>query len=98
MLYNYGMSSHIAHQDIDGIGMVWDRNGRDEVRRTAVELSHAGRMISEVAIMALLRAKALFKFWNIESSTIKSLYEDYQSLIEETKAAHKHFHDIEYPK
>ena len=96
MLYNYGMSSHIAHQDIDGIGMVWDRNKREENRRTAVELAHGARLAGDVAIMSFLRSDALFKLWNADKRDLKPFAEQLNSLFEETSAAAKEFHSVEY--
>lgn len=96
MLYNYGMSSHVAHQDIDGIGMVWDRNKRNETRRTAVELAHGARLVGDVAIMGFLRASALFKLWNADKRELKPFAEQLNSLLAETAAAGKDFHNVEY--
>jgi hypothetical protein len=96
MLYNYGMSSHIAHQDIDGIGMVWDRNKRNAARRTAVELAHGGRLIGDIGIMTLLRAKTLFKLWNSGSAILKPHVEELDLILKDTAAAGEEFHDIEY--
>jgi hypothetical protein len=96
MLYNYGMSSHVAHQDIDGIGMVWDRNSRDESRKTAVEVAHGGRLVGDVAIMSLLRAKSLFKLWNADAKDLKPFTEELNSILAETTVAGKDFYNVEY--
>src|SRR5207253_1207493 len=73
MLFNYGMSSHIAHQDIDGIGMVWDRNQRCDKRRSAVELAHAARLVSDVSVMSLLRLKMILTRCGCDYGPLKSL-------------------------
>jgi hypothetical protein len=97
MMFNYGMSSHVAHQDIDGIGMVWDRNGRSEQRRSAIELAHGARLVSDIAVMNLLRAQALFKRCGfIEKSPIKGFGERLDKLHSQTRKAMEKFHEVEY--
>lgn len=41
------MSSHLLHKDADGIGMVWDRYGRDSVRQSAAKLGQSARVVSD---------------------------------------------------
>lgn len=55
LFYNYGMSSHVLHQDSDGIGMIWERNNRSEVRRNAVEIAHGCRILSDLMAMSTVK-------------------------------------------
>jgi hypothetical protein len=96
MMFNYGMSSHVAHQDIDGIGMVWDRNGRSDERRAAVELAHGARLISDVAVMSWLRAHALFKRCGCDNTPLKEFGKRLAQLHVKTAAAADNFHQVEY--
>jgi hypothetical protein len=96
MMYNYGMSSLVAHQDIDGIGMVWDRNGRSEERRSAVELAHGARLVSDIAVMNWLRAHALFGRCGCDKGALKAFGERLAELHVETKSAAASFHEVEY--
>lgn len=96
LLFNYGMSSHVAHQDIDGIGMVWDRNGRETRRREAVELAHGGRLVSDISVMAWLRAHALFELTGLDRTPPNALNQKLKTLHNETAKAQKHFNEIEY--
>lgn len=61
LLYGYGMSSHVLHQDSDGVGMIWERNNRDAVRREAVELAHAARILSDLITMTTLRHTVIYR-------------------------------------
>jgi hypothetical protein len=96
MMFNYGMSSHIAHQDSVGIGMVWERNGRSQERRDAVELAHGARLITDVCMMSWLRARMLFTRCNLDVSLLKPLYERVNDLHRRTKPAMIHFDSVEY--
>lgn len=96
LLFNYGMSSHVAHQDTDGIGMVWDRNNRDTRRREAVELAHGARLVSDISVMAWLRAYALFELTGLDKTPLKALNEKLKTLHKETAQAAKSFHEVEY--
>jgi|ERR1017187_2274207 hypothetical protein len=96
MLFNYGLSSHVAHQDTDGIGMVWDRNNRSERRRIAVELAHGGRLVGDIATMAWLRAHTLFQFVGADRQPLKDMWKRREVIAQETADAVKHFHEVEY--
>ena len=96
MMYNYGMSSHVAHQDSVGIGMVWERNGRNRERRGAVELAHGARLVTDVCIMSWLRARMLFKRCGLDVSLLKPLYERVEDLHRRTKPAMEYFDSVEY--
>lgn len=96
LLFNYGMSSHVAHQDIDGIGMVWDRNNRDDRRVIAVELAHGARLVSDISAMSTLRASMLFSLVGRDLGPLKQLNEELNSFQNESSEAAKLFHDIEY--
>ncbi|MGA2247136.1 MAG: DUF5677 domain-containing protein [Verrucomicrobiota bacterium] len=96
LMFNYGMSSHVAHQDIDGIGIVWERNNRDEHRRSAVELAHAGRLVGDVAIMAFARTLAIFELCGMGKSPLKGHIRKIEPLWEETAKAEQYFHYVEY--
>jgi hypothetical protein len=52
---NYGLSSHVLHQDADGIEMIYDRNNRDAIRKDAIELAHAARLLDDLMTMSLIR-------------------------------------------
>lgn len=96
LLYNYGMSSHVAHQDCAGIGMVWDRNGRSSERREAIELAHGARMISDICMMSWLRAHSFVKRCNLEPSLLQAHADRISSLHRQTRPAMDRFHATEY--
>ena len=96
MMFNYGMGSHIAHQDIDGIGIIADRINRNQIRREAVELAHGARMAGEAAIFTWVRAHAFLRLMNAQMQTLAELCERRKSLEEEFDTAQGRFHDVEY--
>lgn len=73
LLYSYGMSSHIIHQDWDGVGMVWDRIRRSDERREAIELAHAAREVSDLSVMGALRYTMLLEASGAEKTKFKTL-------------------------
>jgi len=96
LMHNYGMSSHVAHQDSVGVGMVWERNGRSRERRDAVELAHGARLISDVCMMSWLRARTLFIRCGVDLAVLKPLGERVEDLHGKTNSAMKHFDSVEY--
>jgi hypothetical protein len=94
LMFNYGMSSHVAHQDIDGIGMVWERTTRNPIQREAVELAHGGRLISDVRSMAKLRTYAFCDMCSLAKDILKNSEED--QVEHDLKQAEKSFHNAEY--
>ena len=73
MLYSYGMSSHVLHQDCDGVGMVWDRICRSDERREAIELAHGAREVSDLSMMGALRYFMLLQASGASKTKVKSL-------------------------
>lgn len=96
MMYSYGMSSHVAHQDSTGVGMVWDRVGRDDVRRNAVELAHGSRLISDMCTMAWLRAQMLVKHCGGDFATIAPFFKRISELWDKMAPAMNNFNLVEY--
>ena len=89
MMYNFGMSSHVAHQDIVGVGMAWDRNGRSVERREAVELAHGARMISDVTVMSWIRAHFLYQRCGLNIDRLKPFMARAARLEGKTRRAHE---------
>lgn len=96
MMYSYGMSSHVAHQDSTGVGMVWDRVGRDDVRRNAVELAHGSRLISDMCTMAWLRAQMLVKHCSGDVATLRPFIKRIAVLSDKMEPAMNNFNLVEY--
>lgn len=83
LFYNYGMSSHILHQDADGVGMILDRNNRSEERKNAVELAHASRILNDMMSMNLMRHVMSLRFVENPIRPSLEIYEKYNDLINE---------------
>lgn len=73
MLYSYGMSSHVLHQDWDGVAMIWDRIRRSDERREGIELTHGAREVSDLALMGALRYYMLLQASGASTRMIKRL-------------------------
>lgn len=99
LLHNYMSSSHLAHMDATGVGMVWDQYQRAAVNGRAKSLAHAGRLIIDCCTLATTRATFLLRMLNEEknkSEELKSIYKKFNILVEETEESHKQFEKIEY--
>lgn len=98
LTYNYGVSSHLLHKDADGIGMVWERRGREHDRREAVTLGHVARIISDICTTTKLRLFYLLQYCGKDMECIDELDKQYAILFEQLDNAAKHFNKVEYPR
>ncbi|KJS02778.1 MAG: hypothetical protein VR68_02340 [Peptococcaceae bacterium BRH_c4a] len=69
--YSYGMASHIAHVDADGIGMIWERDERSEEEKYAITCGHIARQLSDIFWLSVARTFILFKLYKIEENILK---------------------------
>lgn len=99
LTHGYGMSSHLLHKDADGIGMVWERNGRDLERQTAVKLGHSARVVSDVCSFAQLRLFTLLHACHQPTLAIREIEKRYAGpLFSELTKANQKFTEVEYGK
>lgn len=98
LLHGYGMSSHLLHQDYDGISIIYDRNNRSDERREAVELAHGSRMISDVYTANQLRHSILLRLLNREPSSMTEIYSKYDELGKKLHDLYVRWVEIEYGK
>ena len=97
LAHGYGMSSHLLHKDADGVGMVWERYGRDAEAQTAVKLSHSARVVSDICSFATLRLFSLLRAADQTTEFITDLEQKYRPLLfDELNKASLHFTRIEY--
>ncbi len=96
LMYSYGISSHLIHQDGDSIGLRWDRQQRDPVRKAAVELAHGARELGDLLTMALLRVNAAYRSADIDPSPIFEYQNTFSLLLDEINQAHQIWHEVEY--
>jgi hypothetical protein len=73
LAHGYTMSSHLAHKDADGVGMVWERFMRTSEQMSAVKAGHAARVVSDVCTFASLRLLVLLKACRQQRSVIFSI-------------------------
>lgn len=97
LAYNYNLSSHFVHQDSFSVRLVWDRNQRDEIRKSSLELAHGGREFGDLMMMARLRAVVTFKLHNEDRTPIRKLYETERVLGQKIIDAYKSWLEVEYP-
>lgn len=96
--YDYGMKSHLIHQDGDGVGMIWDRYGRDDDRRNSIEIAHAGRIISDICSFGVFRSAEVLTASKQNPENSFDIYNKYKKLFDEISQARVQWHDIEYGK
>jgi hypothetical protein len=99
LAHGYGMSSHLLHKDADGVGMVWERYGRDFERQTAVKLGHSARVVSDVCTFAQLRLFMLLRACNQPTQALREIEDRYAvTLFSELTKANHMFTEAEYSK
>jgi hypothetical protein len=91
--HNYGIGSHIIHQDADAATLIYDRNSRDDIRREALELSHGCREIGDILAYAAYRHNIYRMLYREEYSL--PFIESHLNLLPELNSFHKQFHEIE---
>lgn len=96
LFFQYGMGSHILHQDADGVGVVLERNNRSDERRNAVELAHGARIIGDLLVTAFLRYLVVLHLCGKETQPAIEQYLKQEQLHNELTRAGTHWHDIEY--
>jgi hypothetical protein len=96
LFYNYGMSSHVLHQDADGVGMIWERNTRNDDRKNAVELAHASRILCDMMVMNMMRHAMSLRLADSENGIPLSIYSKYKDLNAELHEKAVKWGQIEY--
>lgn len=94
--YNYSLGSHFVHQDSFAVRLVWDRNHRDDQRKSALELAHGGRECSDILMMARLRAVMTLKLHGESLEPVRKLQVTEEVLSEKLKEAYKLWYQVEY--
>lgn len=74
LTHSYGISSHLIHADETALDLIIDRENREPREKELLDHSHAVRIYSDVAAMALLSALAL-------STTLSKRYEEFSKLF-----------------
>jgi hypothetical protein len=97
LAHNYGMSSHLLHKDGDGIGMAWDRRGREPQRQDAAKLGHNARLVSDICVFSQLRLFSLLRACGQPTEGVHSVRERYSDqLFSELEKAGSKFVSVEY--
>lgn len=96
LAFNYGLSSHLIHQDADAVGLVLDRLERDEERREALDLAHAARQLSDLVATAQARTVMLQRLYDKPRRQIRDLCESHESFDAELRQASRNWHEVEY--
>lgn len=96
MAFSYGMASHLVHQDADAISIIWDRNQREPDRFESIQEAHAARGISDLIIMAMIRALMTFKVHNEDAKPVNDLFRSHQELLNDIRKSEEEWRAIEY--
>jgi len=95
-LHNYMVSSHLAHMSNEGIEMPWERGQREQVRREAIELAHAARIVSDCFELTFFRAITIRKFLARSMEDLTEVRTRHTALFDELKSLSEKFSDVEY--
>lgn len=71
LLHTYGIGSSLMHHDSDAINITRDRTGRNDARRLSIEAAHGGRLLSDLLTMVHLRASAILKTLNADTTSFR---------------------------
>lgn len=96
MNYSYGMASHMVHQDAVAVSIMWDRNQRSPERYESVQLAHGARGLSDLIVMAMVRAFATYRVHKKDVKPVLDLYASHEKFLEEMHIAYKLWFEIEY--
>lgn len=96
MLHDYRLSSHLVHQDGDGVFMIWERDQRSPQRKEALELAHGFSELSDIFHLAMFRSLAAYQMVDIEPSALIEMISKYSPLLSRVGEARKIWHDVEY--
>jgi hypothetical protein len=96
MLHGYRLSSHLVHQDGDGVLMILERDQRSPSRRESLEIAHGLRELSDIFHLAMFRALAAYQMVGIERSPILAMNTKYSALLSRVGEARKLWHEVEY--
>ncbi len=97
LAHGYGMSSHLLHKDADGVGMVWERYGRDPEAQSAVKLGHSARVVSDICSFAELRLFSVLRASGQPTEPMSDIKQKYRPILfDELTKASLHFTRVEY--
>lgn len=96
LFYQYGMGSHISHQDADGVAMICERNNRSDERRNAIELAHGAREVGDLSVMAFLRYIMVLYLTGKDTTPAIDHYNKQHDLHKEMSGAYAYWHTVEY--
>lgn len=94
--HGYGNGSHLCHQDWNGVGMIWERDQREAAARAAVHDAHAVRIMTDLLIMALLRAHAIAKITGGPDEQVAQGWEAVDAALAATRPLIDRWAEIEY--
>lgn len=96
LFHNYGISSHLIHQDGTAMHLICDRENREADRRTAIDVAHAARELSDVIEMGALRALVALRIRHLDLRPFRKRYESLHELRSEFHATYQRWESIEY--
>ena len=96
LFYQYGMGSHITHQDADGVAMISERINRGDERRNAIIRAHGAREVSDLSVMAFLRHLSALHLSGKDTKPAIDYFNQQHKRHNEMSQAYAYWHDIEY--
>ena len=93
----FNMQSHILHADAQGVGIVMERQYREDIRRDFVHAAHAAKIVSDLLSFALLRLMEANRFLDFPRECISEPIRLVVGLLNSLKSAAAEWHVIEYP-
>ncbi|CAH6990004.1 conserved hypothetical protein [Vibrio chagasii] len=79
-IHSYGISSHLIHADESGIGVIIDREQREESERALMEQSHLHNLLDLTLVSSMLMTAGLSTALNIRTKQTFELVQKFNSI------------------
>lgn len=94
--HDYSVGSNLVHMDGDGIGVIWDRNGREPERRISLELAHGARIISSIVSYATIRTELYHRIYELDDTQVRDLARRTLLFAQQAEGHYNKWINIEY--
>jgi hypothetical protein len=85
----YANTSHYIHVDIDCLDLIWDRDNRGDIEKSAMTLAHMGRELEDLYTFNAMRTYSLLRLYDIDKSVLPKYIESKKSIINKISSLNK---------
>lgn len=96
LVRNYVMSSHVAHADYYGLIAMREREGRGAERQLALDIAHAGRIVSDVISLSTMRLTEALEFAGCGQDVVFPILKQAHDVMKMLEEAHERWFRLEF--